>query len=306
MAAFEQSGQVILGMKSTAPKDFEAWNNLAKVPETYDPPQRAQHWFKKFIYCAGKSSLCCLVPPARMLLVPCCQNQMADITTSDEWVEQMLRVPSHKNCPEHLKGRAGASDKRAWWLQENVAGEGVLTFHDADWQSESVGLKNSKYNWTIDAWNLWGVILTCNGYWTGGGHLLETSPDGKWIHITFGESKASHWIYVIQPGDVFKAPDGTILDVTPGEDMMRVSFDSLNTTGQIDFQYLVRRVAYLDENGKLVKTPNYDKLMKVANSSTQFCCFDCGDGNIDAIQRTQNFRIASPPAQVTMGEGERV
>ena len=136
--------------------------------------------------------------------------------------------------------------------------------------------------------------------------MLETSPDGKWIHITFGESKASHWIYVIQPGDVFKAPDGTILDVTPGEDMMRVSFDSLNTTGQIDFQYLVRRVAYLDENGKLVKTPNYDKLMKVANSSTQFCCFDCGDGNIDAIQRTQNFRIASPPAQVTMSEGERV
>ena len=40
--------------------------------------------------------------------------------------------------------------------------------------------KSSKVNWTIDAWNLWGVILTCNGYWTGGGHVslgvLEFKP----------------------------------------------------------------------------------------------------------------------------------
>ena len=165
--------------------------------------------------------------------------------------------------------------------------------------------KISKYNWTIDAWNLWGLILTCNGYWTGGGHLLETSPNGKWTHITFAETKASHWIYVIQPEDVFKTPDGEVIDVTPGDDMMRISFDSLDTTGGIGFQYLVRRVAYLDESGKLVKTPNHEKLMKVAKSGSQFCCFDCGTHKMNAIQRTQNFRIAKPPKQATM-EGERM
>ncbi|CAE7464233.1 Stra6 [Symbiodinium pilosum] len=292
--ALEQSLKEILGMKSGAPKDFEAWQSLAKPPEIYDPPQRARFCLTRFVYCAGKSSLCCLIPPARLCLAPCCQNRFADITQSDVWLEQMLQVPSHQNTPHALKG--------AWWLQENIAGEGILTFHDAEWVSEATGMKSSKVNWTIDAWNLWGVILTCNGYWTGGGHLLEMSPDGKWIHITFGPGKAAHWIYVIQPGDVFKTPEGEVLDVTPGEDMMRISQDSLDTSSKITFQYLVRRVAYLDDSGKLVKTPNYDKLMKVAKKGSQFCCFDCGDAKLDAIQRTQNYRVATPPAQVTMSE----
>ena len=132
------------------------------------------------------------------------------------------------------------------------------------------------------------------------GHLFEYSPDHKWIHITYRTSSTSNWVYVIQPGDVFKTPDGQVIDVTPGEDMMRVSYASLDTKDKITFQYLVRRVAYLDADGKLVKTPNYDKLMKVAESSTQFCtCCDCGDSKANAIQRTQAFTIA-PPQQASM------
>jgi len=211
----------------------------------------------------------------------------------------MLNTGTNANCPEMLRG--------IWWLKDNVAAEGLITFHDADWDSEKLGLKTAKYNWTVDAYNVWGAILSANFWLRGGNHLFEFSPSGKWIHISV-KDPGSDWIYVIQPGDVFKRPDGSVLDVSPGSDMMRVSFETLDTNSTIRYQYLVRRVAYLGSDGNLVTTPVYEQLVEAANRSPhsvcgQFGCFDVGEYGLHDIENTQAFTYAAPPpAQVTMDD----
>merc|ERR1719343_543937 len=96
-------------------------------------------------------------------------------------------------------------------------------------------------------------------------HRFHISPDGKWINIQLVVQSAndSHWIYVIQDGDVFRRPDNTIVDVTPGQDMMRLSY----MDGEIVFQYLVRRVAFLTSDGELVKTKAYEELLAEAKKT---------------------------------------
>ncbi|CAE6970319.1 Stra6 [Symbiodinium natans] len=281
--AFEHRSESVLGILSQAPRDFEAWEKLAKPPEIYDPPQRAQTCCTRCVYQSLRSTACCIAPIARVCSAPCCQIKMEKISDSDEWLVRMLQTGTHPNFPEALKG--------VWWLQDNVAAEGVMTFHDAEWTTASVGMKSSKYNWTVDACNLWGVVLTGNFWIRGGRHLFEFSPNRKWISISVSNPGGSHWIYVIQPGDVFKTPDGEVMDLTPGEDMMRVSYATLDTKSEVGFKYLMRRIAYLDADGKLVKTPNFEKLLKVATSNPQHCCgscgcLDCGDHALHNIENT--------------------
>merc|ERR1719401_719786 len=135
-------------------------------------------------------------------------------------------------------------------------------------------------------------------------HHFEISPDGKWIHIRLiaQSGRDSHWIYVIQEGDVFTRPDGTQIEFTPGRDMMRLSF----VGERIAFQYLVRQVAYLNSDGELVKTEAYEKLLAEAKKTdADMLGGECGCPRFFTSSRKnitdqQAIRYAEPPSQEEM------
>jgi len=190
-------------------------------------------------------------------------------------------------------------------MQDNAAAEGVVTFHDADWKSESEFTKHPAQNWTVDANNCWGISLTAQfNLPPGMPHHFQISPDGKWINIKLvvQGSQDSHWIYVIQDGDVITRPDGTQIDVTPGQDMMRLSFSG----ERVVFQYLVRRVAYLNSDGELVKTKAYEQLAAEAKKTdADMLGGECGcprffTGSWNNITDQQAISYAEAPSQEDM------
>jgi len=221
----------------------------------------------------------------------------------DDWFTKMLSTRSSPECPQSLQG--------IWWMQDNSAAEGLLTFHDAIWESESQFTKHPARNWTVDANNCWGISLTAQfNIPPGMPHRFQISPDGKWINIalvsTTPSSQDSHWIYVIQEGDTFTRPDGTQIEITPGQDMMRLSY----VGGSIFYQYLVRRVAYLNSDGALVKTKAYEELLAEAQKTdADLLCGYCGCPRFcvaskNNITDQQAITYAEPPSQQAMGDAK--
>jgi hypothetical protein len=268
------------------------------VPTKYDPPQLRRDREKCARWATGHRTCgpcdpcsCCFSQLAKTCcLGPCLRYQQVRITSHEDWFLKMLQTGDHPNCPEFLKG--------IWWMQDNFASEALLTFHDAAWETNRLGIKSATQNWTTDGGNFWGSVLPLWWQLNGGGnHRLEISEDGKWISIN-GDM---HWIYVIQPGDKFTRPDGSVLDVTPGQDMMRVSFHE----GVIFFQYLVRKVAYLEspdpeapsqpsQSRRLVLTKAYETLVSQATSpSSQGNC-----SQRDLLVSDRQQLHFAPPQQV--------
>eukprot|EP00429_Kryptoperidinium_foliaceum_P030480 CAMPEP_0176127592 /NCGR_PEP_ID=MMETSP0120_2-20121206/64446_1 /TAXON_ID=160619 /ORGANISM="Kryptoperidinium foliaceum, Strain CCMP 1326" /LENGTH=276 /DNA_ID=CAMNT_0017462625 /DNA_START=115 /DNA_END=945 /DNA_ORIENTATION=+ len=239
--------------------EWAAWEGKAVKPELYDPSVAT---FEDWFLCPARARMPCCMPCCRFLC--CCGLRLnrESLHSPDEWFMRMLRE-RHPNCPEEFAG--------IWWMKDNDAAEGLITLQDGSWENPRLMRKSAKYNWTVDADNLWGAFLTANFWVRGGNHEFSRSPSGKWVQISAIGVGASNFIYVIQPGDVIKKPDGTILETTPGEDMIRVSYKTLDNQDTVTFQYLARRVAYLDEEGKLVKTKYYSEIVDVARMSDRCC-----------------------------------
>eukprot|EP00929_Paragymnodinium_shiwhaense_P023325 TRINITY_DN1462_c0_g2_i1.p1 TRINITY_DN1462_c0_g2~~TRINITY_DN1462_c0_g2_i1.p1 ORF type:complete len:353 (-),score=43.20 TRINITY_DN1462_c0_g2_i1:487-1506(-) len=274
--------------------DWEVFESKAKAhpPTLYSTPQKPDN-----------CCISCLLWAQRQTCGTCCRSccmrcgrsclplQRFKVTDPDEVFNQMLSV-THPRCPESLKG--------IWWLEDNVGSEGLVTFQDADWQTESIALKLNTYNWTYDSNGLGGIWLTINAWLFGGRHQFEFSPSGDWIniHIRFGNS---HFIYVLKEGDVLKRPDGSLVDFTPGEDLLRVSYSSFDPETAVMYQYLVRRVAYLDSDGRLVKTKAYERLKAVAERSTTSegikNIFGQSDPEFRWIEDEQVVAISTPERQ---------
>jgi len=272
-----------------SPEEWQQWEQSAKRPQIYDPPQKRDSGISPYVYKCLRSSCCGCVRCVRPLTCgPCCGFRSVSINDAGPWFTKMLEKQSPK-CPEFLKG--------IWWMQDNVAAEGVVTFSDGDWFTPRVMVKSAKYNWTVDSYNWWGLILSANFWLRGGIHQFEVSPDSKWINIKV-KGSATNWIYVIQPGDVFRRPDGTVVEVTPGEDMMRVSYETMDPNSPIEYQYLVRRVAYLDAGGNLVKTARYAELAAAARQTHDCCCDLCEPSVPYHIEDTQSVTFA--PQQSVM------
>merc|ERR1712061_512988 len=97
---------------------------------------------------------------------------------------------------------------------------------------------------------------------------IEISPNGKWLNIA--GSSTPGWIYAPQPEDKFKcegeyAPRLYGDSLRLGKDeLMRLSHDNEELPlSPPNYQYRVRKIAYLDESsGKLVKTEAYDDMLK--------------------------------------------
>jgi len=188
----------------------------------------------------------------------------------DEWMLKMLTSGAHPDCPEEWKGIF-------WQCDQNWAHEHLMTFQDAEWASDRVCLKDYRYNWT------WGN--TCLGAFMFHGNIqaqfmqrLEISPSGRWISMDhYPADGRTKWMYKPKPGEVFKKPDGEEFKAEPDE-FIRVTYNEPNEPKSgMQYQYRMRRIAYLDSNGKVVRTPAYDDLaerIRMPQLHAKPCC--CG------------------------------
>mmetsp|Transcript_80045 Transcript_80045/g.152190 ORF Transcript_80045/g.152190 Transcript_80045/m.152190 type:complete len:353 (-) Transcript_80045:68-1126(-) len=258
---------------------WQEWCATALPPKVYDPPQFkygcCTACFMPSLYfhrpgppCDCDLCSCCCIPLCNSCcLYPWGSRKTVQFSDPDEWFTQMLQSPSNGVCPDFLKG--------IWWMQDNPGSETCATFHQGDWKNPRLCFQDTRRNYLHDATNVGG--------WSGAAYQqtkymtrLEVSPDGKWVNIG-GQS----WMYIIQPGDSFVYADGTPFVTGPG-DIMRLSYldqpmDPKFKDGKghtLMFQYMVRRIAYLDASGALVKTAAYDELLERVQQGPQKTC--CG------------------------------
>jgi len=319
-AGIEESGALLggRGYRQGAPSWFENldWAKFeeAAKPFTkiYDPPQfyslpYTNCFFPTAIPCCGHRSTVCDQPAVAH---PCCCASIVrhcipgletvKISEPDEWFKRILRL-KNPHTPEHLLGY--------YWMEDNNAPEVLMGFQQIDWlPDQSMGWLNPKYNWTNDATCFGACCATLN---CTANHMtawpFTISPNKKWLNI------ASNWIYIFQPGDELHTPDGTKIEIHPG-DMMRLSFfDATDPATKPAYQYLVRRVAYLNEDGELVKTKAYDELKRRATMEdfpiTCRCCCGCceclppcsHEGTVKYFERLNNHQTVSiPPSMQKM------
>jgi len=196
--------------------EWMVWEATAAPPQLYDPPQKQEGFT-----ITGSSVLTCLLRSTSLFsrfvrfvfntrlfnvfssAQPTGTNyttEAFDIRSPDAAFLRMLSNSSrHPLCPAAFEG--------IWWMEDNIVGEGVLSFQDAYWQLEG-GTRAKKYsgiNWSVDEESLWGVWLTL--WWrtfTSGSHQFEVSPGGKWINVVISGARllgsperGVHWIYVL-------------------------------------------------------------------------------------------------------------
>jgi len=227
----------------------------AALPYTkiYDPPQLkgAGQYAASFTDCCTHRSKVCSLSCAPWFQKRVHNLEYGLLSEPDAWFSRMLEN-ENPNMPQFMKGM--------YWMEDNLAPEVVLTFQSMDWRPGGMqGYIMPRYNWTNDT-SCWGtccLVMNCTGTpnvaWP-----FTFSPDRKFININ------PQWIYVMQPGDQIHRPDGTPVEFEPG-DMMRMAFhDNADPSSGLAYQYLVRRVAYMDDNGKLIKTKAYEELKRRA------------------------------------------
>ena len=255
-------------------KDLD-WNKFEAdaipLAQLYNPPQLVSS-------CSGfgaRLSMCInslfthRAPICAKPVIPCCcakavQSRIADLATvklsdPDDWFVKMLSV-EHPNTPEFLKG--------LFWMEDNYAPEVLLTFQDMDWVSGKQGYFMPKYSWTNDP-SCIGTVCLCNNFngSPASAWPFSVSPNDRWINID------PQWIYRPTEGEKITRPDGSVVEMAEG-DMIRMGFrNNSDPTSGVTYQYLVRRVAYM-QNGKLIKTKNYDELRRRATMPDTIggCC----------------------------------
>eukprot|EP00929_Paragymnodinium_shiwhaense_P117208 TRINITY_DN8751_c0_g1_i1.p1 TRINITY_DN8751_c0_g1~~TRINITY_DN8751_c0_g1_i1.p1 ORF type:complete len:356 (-),score=64.40 TRINITY_DN8751_c0_g1_i1:535-1602(-) len=274
--------------------EWEDFESKVKIPTVYAPPQKNSSWQNSLLYCLLRSPCCCCQGSMQRHLCGISRVETLKVTDPDEAFKRMLAV-SNPNCPEHLQG--------IWWLEDNVAPEGLVLFQDSEWFQEGVFVKDGKYNWTYDGNDLAGLIESTNNWKVVSRVQFETSPNGRWMAINWraDQPRGHAFIYRLQEGDVLRRPDGSLVDFAPGIDMVRQSYETFDPSTPMIYQYLVRRVAHLDDDGNLVKTKYYDKVKAVAEASTFWNglrnCFRQADPSFRWMPDTQVFALSTPELQ---------
>jgi len=254
--------------------DWEAFHELVRDKDflVYDPPQKKRSFFT----CSninlftprspyGVGFPCCLAESIRSCIRLRYDVQDAYISKPDEWFLKMMEPPAEGNfCPEILRG--------VLWMQDNIANETLLSLesaHWAPWDSKwaGVGVKHILHNWTRGS-SLWGTVLTRvhESMWP----CFQLSPDWQWVALD-----VDNWIYILQAEDKLVDVKGNPVPFVPGDDFLRVTWNDRDPKKGLYYQYLVRRVARKDENGKLQKVqPAFDELLDRATRPTVqgVCC----------------------------------
>lgn len=266
--------------------DWAKWEGEAASPEMYDPPQMktgyipnrlcicCNWWHQRSPLCASPTFPCCCAT----FMYRCCVRDVEylSLVDPDDWMVRMLSTGTSPKCPDRFMG--------IFWLQDNIAAhEHLVTFHDADWATEKLALKNLSHNWTRGP-TAFGAGLFCFVQTNGNRLRIELSPSGSWM-ILGGSSGNPTWIYIPSPEQAFKRHDGGQL-VPDVDELQRVSFkDDANPNSGVSYQYRLRRIAYLDDAGSLVKTNPYEELKQAATmplTSGPCCCGYCWCGSAEA------------------------
>lgn len=257
--------------------DWADWEGRAKPPPAYNPPQLAPGfipcWLCPRCNWWQQRSPMLESPLVPCGLAPCCYRccignvEYLSFAEPDEWMVKMMSTGTSPKCPKHLLG--------IWWLQDNIAAhEHLVTFHDANWVSDRLALKVLAHNWTRGP-TAFGACLFFFVQSNGNTLRIEISPNGKWISIA-GSSGNPTWIYITGEDDHFSLPAGGTLQLDPGE-LQRVSFkNDADPASGLSYQCRVRRIAHMDDAGRLLKTPAYAELLQCASMPMKYepCC--CG------------------------------
>mmetsp|Transcript_68422 Transcript_68422/g.119810 ORF Transcript_68422/g.119810 Transcript_68422/m.119810 type:complete len:370 (-) Transcript_68422:243-1352(-) len=280
--------------KMTGPSDesaWQMWEEKAQPPISYDPPQFKGSclgmclpylYFHRPMPPCGYDpcNTCCVPCVNKYIALPISKRKYVQITDPDSWFMEMLSSPGEAQLPEALRG--------VWWMKDNPGSETIACFNKTEWVTDKLGFQDNRYNWCHDGSNLTGSAAAI--FQAIGGKKartrLEIGPSGKWINLG-----GASWIYIIQPDDRFFYADGSELQTDPG-DMMRLSYMDTNVDPSkmgllpgtrkptMGFQYMLKRIAYLDERRKLVKTPAYDELARQASGPfRKTCCGQLGCWN---------------------------
>jgi len=254
-------------------------------PKIFDPPQKHKNlasvastplwWWNRSWFCKPLPTIICGRPKP---------NTARISDDNGKLISHLLGPnPNSDLVPIGLRNRL-------IWTENNIAPETLISFNRWAWRTQSdegrvVGLGNLRYDWTNDP--------TCFGYGFSIGNAnrfaaVQTSPDGMWMILaTFSDpgqkSKVNYLhMYVVQDGDVFKTPDGNVLDhVKPG-DLVRISWGDGSDPYECDndnlkYHYFPRVVATLDETKGIVtrNDEHYSDLLTNATSEADMCCETC-------------------------------
>lgn len=265
--------------KNLNAETWAKWEAEATAPSVYDPPQLQAGYIPWYLctcinWWNQRSPLFAANPPCFPIgcaecVYSCCvpDREYVSFLEPDEWMVKMLSTGTSPNCPERLKG--------IWWLCDNIAAhEHLVTFHDAEWATDKLALKTLAHNWTRGP-TCFGAVLFSFVKLNGNTLRIEISPNSKWISIG-GSSGDPTWIYMHEDGEEYPTPDGGVMKPAPG-DMMRLStVEDAVPNSKPTYQYRLRKIAYLDPDGSLVKTEAYDDLKRLASEPMKYppCC--CG------------------------------
>lgn len=220
--------------------------------------------------------------------------QTDKISEPENLFGKMLAAPAHPRCPEELRG--------VFWQRDSSSVETMLTFQEADWESDRLASKRQIYNWTFVT--NWYSYLFNVGRATA--YMpINMSPSGKWLFFGGGQ-----YAYRIQPGDVFFTEDGERIDYIRPGDWMRINWvDEADPAKGVSWQYLVQRVAFLNDEGEIVTTEYYDTLHELAQMKSpswcNLCACTCNSEDIEKLKvlhnDTQVYFLPPAPSQMQMG-----
>ena len=226
------------------------------ITKTYSPPQLQPGYFPNIcnrIDFITHNSKCCNYCPLTS------QARLFDLTRDgDIFLNKLLENESEK-CPEYLRG--------VWWMQDNVVNERFVTFGDADWKTDKYAIKHMKYNWTNDN-TCQGKVHSCILATFPLNLEIEISNDNKWIAIRSISTKG--WMGRIDEDVKYSnewwEPQLRNTIGVSKEDLYRLTYaEFTNSKSRLKYQYGMKRVAYLDKNGTLVKTEAWNEYLRRCN-----------------------------------------
>ena len=210
-----------------------------------------------------------------------------DILHSDDEVwRRMLSGGSPEACPDRYRG--------IFWMQDNVVNELLITLQEADWSQappeglSAVATKRLDTNWARDKTS-WGACLACCAPCQPP-MILHVSKSGKWLSM----AGAAGFFYAPSASETLKGPDGEKVAFDASQDLVRVDYRSkFDPHSGTSYQYRCRRVAYLDSERQLVKTPAFEEMVAQVRAPLKNpgCLGDRCYSNLSWPQRLENQQL---------------